>query len=215
MEDSPRYDTGGAQAEMPRYISCQQIWALKIARIEEDNLGGHALVFEDPRYAPRHVGPEWVAKRGALPGGYFVVYPDGYTSWKPTDAFRETCTPEHEWGLPRSQETKYRVNLRGKLENRATGKVVTCPVWIVLAKDTRALSTVHHYREEVPLGDGATREAMNVVLLQFSDFSHKHPNDMKPGDTKYPAPPVPRSIASPPRPELDPQKWSPGEREGS
>jgi hypothetical protein len=54
--------------------------------------------------------------------------------------FELTCTPEHEWGMPRSQETKYRINLRGKLFNRVTNNEVTCPVWIVLSKDRRALS---------------------------------------------------------------------------
>jgi hypothetical protein len=33
------------------------------------------LVFEDPRYGAASMSADWVEKRGAKPGGYFIVYP--------------------------------------------------------------------------------------------------------------------------------------------
>jgi hypothetical protein len=33
------------------------------------------------------------------------------------------------------------------------------------------------------IGDQATRSAMNVVVLAFSDFQHQHPELMKDGDS--------------------------------
>lgn len=218
QENSP----GAASApmmELPRYISCKQVWALKIAditqapQLQTNPPGGSWLLhFEDFRYAPREVTHDWLVKRGAKVGGYFILYEDGYTSWSPAEAFEKVSTPEAEWGMPRSQETKYRINLRGKLENRHTGKEVNCPVWVLLSQDLRAIPFLQGYREDVPPSDTDTRSSMDVAILQFSDFRHRYPEAMKLGDSKRPMPPVPYSI-NPHRGEFQPQRWDQGERE--
>ena len=47
----------------------------------------------------REVSREWIARRVSGPasarlgmGGYYVEYPDGYTSWSPADAFEAGYT---------------------------------------------------------------------------------------------------------------------------
>lgn len=202
MEDTPVYNIGDAAREMPRYVSCKRVWALRIRSIEP--LGhGCRLTFQEPGYGPRVMDADWVARHRPQAGGYLVVYEDGYTSWSPAEAFERGCVPEDQWGIPRSQETKYGVNLRGKLFNRATGREVTCPAFIVLAKDRRALPTLLAYRAEVH--DEDTISAVDTVVLSFSDFQRQHPEQMKDGDSRRPPPPEPHSI----------QRWQPGEREGT
>lgn len=52
-----------AQAEMPRYRCHKEVWALN-----------------------------YVRKHSPKVGGYFVVYPDGYQSWSPEEAFESGYT---------------------------------------------------------------------------------------------------------------------------
>ncbi len=77
---------------MPQYQSHKKVWALKIKAVNSDRaLNGsgvdHSLTFEDTRYAPRQVSPEYIQKHNPKAGGYFVVYEDGYESWSPAAAF--------------------------------------------------------------------------------------------------------------------------------
>lgn len=201
MEDTTSYDTGGSLA-LPVYISCKEVRALKIKDITQTETEA-VLHFEDPRYAPRVMATDWVDKRGAKPGGYFIVYEDGYTSWSPAEAFERSNTPKEEWGIPVTQERKYGVNLRGKLFNRETGREVTCPVFMVLAKDSRGVLTVIEYRGRVPGTDHGTIRALNTVLEDFGTYRDQHPDTMKAGDT------------APPREawQTQPATWAAGERE--
>ena len=70
--------------EMPRYKCHKRVWALKIAAVERE-----ILRFVEERYAPRYVGLSYVSKHSPEPGGYFVVYHDGYQSYSPAKAFEE------------------------------------------------------------------------------------------------------------------------------
>lgn len=91
-----------AAAEMPKYRSHKTVWALKIATVtldaqlaKEENRetdGGAVLTFMDRRYAPMKVDGEYVRKHRPQPGGYYVVYEDGYKSWSPAKAFEEGYT---------------------------------------------------------------------------------------------------------------------------
>ena len=82
-----------AQRELPRYRSHKTVHALKLATVEEAVAEGHTtFVPEDERYAPMTFSnDEEVVKRcrALLQGdpGYYVVYPDGFRSWSPTEAF--------------------------------------------------------------------------------------------------------------------------------
>jgi len=79
----------GAQMEMPRYKSHKQVWALKIATVELHAANGHIIHPADKGYAPFRVPDEYVQKHNPQPGGYYVVYDDGYKSFSPAKAFEE------------------------------------------------------------------------------------------------------------------------------
>lgn len=194
-----------AQRELPHYISCKPVWALQIESITRTD-GGWRLIFTNADYAPRIVSNDWIEKRGAKAGGYLVQYADGYLSWTPNDVFEAGNTPRGQWGVPREQENKYGVNLQGRLFNRHSGQLIpdTEPVFVLRAKDRRALDTLLHYFEQVPEPDNATRASLADVIQRFTAFRREYPHVMKDGDSKAPAPPVPHSINQ--------QTWAPGER---
>jgi hypothetical protein len=76
----------GASAEMPRYQSHKEVWALKIAAIEFAPVDkGYATLKTDSGYRTKFQGDETDL-------GYYVVYKDGYKSWSPSKAFEEGYT---------------------------------------------------------------------------------------------------------------------------
>lgn len=206
-EDRPTYNTGGAggaSAEMPRFVSCKPIWALKIKAITRstDNAGG-LLHFEDTSYAPRPMSADWIEKRGAQPGGWLVVYPDGYLSWSPATAFENGTVPESMWGLSRMQEPKYTVNLRGQLAKRADQRQLPAdePLFVLRAQDTCAIEAIRAYRDALPAGS-KVRDSCDERLLAFSAFRTNHGERMK-------APSTDPTRAG----ERNAARWEPGERE--
>lgn len=82
--DKHRQLSGGASAEMPKYVSHKKVWALEI-----DTVNGHDLSFRDKGYAPIHCEPEMFSRYAPVPGDYYVVYADGYKSFSPRKAFVE------------------------------------------------------------------------------------------------------------------------------
>lgn len=79
---------------LPKYLSHKEVWALKIARIEQLlDAAGVRLFFQDESYAPIDLDHAYQrrVKRGDDPG-YYVRYADGYESWSPTDAFETGYT---------------------------------------------------------------------------------------------------------------------------
>lgn len=88
--------------EMPQYKSHKLIWALKIreivfdsdlAKTENRETDGSATIIpEDKEYAPFKVDHAYCRKHQPKPGGYYVVYKDGYKSWSPADAFEDGYT---------------------------------------------------------------------------------------------------------------------------
>lgn len=89
-------DQSGVGVEMPRYRCHKEVWALKIKEVlcgREDHKGpGATLVFEDPRYSNLSVDEAYDHKHNPQPGGYLVVYKDGYRSFSPAAAFEEGYT---------------------------------------------------------------------------------------------------------------------------
>ena len=75
-----------ANREMPQYQCHKRVWALKIKSIQQGTYikpefptGSWHLVPEDERYAPIEVSHgSFFQKHNPQPGGYFVVYEDGY-----------------------------------------------------------------------------------------------------------------------------------------
>lgn len=79
-----------AQREMPRYTCHKQVWALKIKSIDRSAIT--VLHFEEPGYEPVSVSYAWDRKHDPEPGGYYVVYKDGYKSYSPAEAFEDGYT---------------------------------------------------------------------------------------------------------------------------
>lgn len=83
---------------MQRFQSHKVVEAAKITSVEERHTGVHTL-----RSGPDILGDIktfWFEKHAPDPGnlqsvvgGYFVRYPDGYTSWSPAAAFEDGYTP--------------------------------------------------------------------------------------------------------------------------
>lgn len=80
-------------AEMPRYRCHKEVHALKIAAFEKANFdGSKILVPVEEGYAPFRVPFEYMTKHNPQPGGYYVLYKDGYTSYSPAEPFEEGYT---------------------------------------------------------------------------------------------------------------------------
>lgn len=76
--------------EMPRYVCHKQVWALKIASVQEGTRNDAVLLtFHDDGYAPVHVDFDWYYRHKPEAGGYYVVYKDGYKSYSPAKAFED------------------------------------------------------------------------------------------------------------------------------
>lgn len=79
-----------AAAEMPRYRCHKEVWAIKIQAIDEVGPDGACKLFPaDAGYAGFLVDGAYVRKHNPQPGGYYVVYKDGYKSFSPADAFED------------------------------------------------------------------------------------------------------------------------------
>lgn len=190
MEDTPVYHQP-ATTHLARYITHKVVHAARIEFIMDcpgDSVdlllvgGGKISVTRD-----------WVQKRGAQPGGYYIVYVDGYTSWSPAEAFEASAMRDDQWGLPRQQEPKYTVSQRGRLVNRHTGKPIPDdePVFTLRAQDLDALPTLAFYRDRLPL---ERRRSVEERILAFGIFRETHPGRVTVADGKPPIPPVPTSI---------------------
>lgn len=70
--------------KMPKYRSHKVVSALKIAKVE-----GFILFFEGDDYPPVQVPADYITKHAPQPGGYYVLYEDGYASWSPAEAFED------------------------------------------------------------------------------------------------------------------------------
>lgn len=86
-------DEAVAQREMPRYKCHKEVWALKIAKILPDPEKGTAYITpEEEGYGMFEVNADYISKHNPQPGGYYVLYKDGYKSFSPAEAFEEGYT---------------------------------------------------------------------------------------------------------------------------
>lgn len=76
-----------AVREMPRYRCHKEVYALRIAKIS-----GNLITPADDGYATFEVDYEWIRKHEPQPGGFYVVYRDGYKSYSPAEAFEDGYT---------------------------------------------------------------------------------------------------------------------------
>lgn len=77
--------------EMPFYRCHKDVHALKIEALIASP-EGLMLVPAEEGYASFVLPPEYVQKHNPQPGGYYVVYKDGYASFSPAAAFEEGYT---------------------------------------------------------------------------------------------------------------------------
>jgi hypothetical protein len=79
---------------LPLYRSHKLVRAAKIISVQHD-AASILLVLEGVDQGVE-VTPEWMTRAmpGPVPGGYYIVYEDGYTSWSPAKAFEEGYTRE-------------------------------------------------------------------------------------------------------------------------
>ena len=82
--------------ELPKYRCHKEVRALKIWAVRDrtDAIPGRILTFSDPGYESLMlpVSAEYIRKHAPVPGGYYVVYKDGYESFSPADVFEEGYT---------------------------------------------------------------------------------------------------------------------------
>lgn len=72
----------------PRYKCHKEVSALKIASvIRHGSSPGASLSFEESTHSDISVSDAFLAKHCPEAGGYYVIYPDGYASFSPADAF--------------------------------------------------------------------------------------------------------------------------------
>lgn len=81
-------------AEMPRYRSHKEVWALKIAALEIHEDKSATIAPKDSGYAPFRTAQKWAERFTGSEDdtGYYVVYADGFASWSPAKAFEDGYT---------------------------------------------------------------------------------------------------------------------------
>lgn len=89
--------------ELPRYKCHKEVRALKISKVEpsagcrpagpgEETDGGAIITPSEEGYAPFKVDADYLKRHKPQPGGYYVVYSDGYKSYSPAEAFESGYT---------------------------------------------------------------------------------------------------------------------------
>lgn len=77
--------------ELPNYRCHKVVRAAKIIEVVELTPGGAGMLHLDWNGEARTfpVTASYLARHNPKPGGYFVLYDDGYRSWSPAEAFEE------------------------------------------------------------------------------------------------------------------------------
>lgn len=79
------------QAEMPKYKSHREVWALKIAAAEVNKDGSVTIAPADEGFAAFTTSPDFGLrfKGNDKDLGYYIAYRDGYKSWCPSVEFED------------------------------------------------------------------------------------------------------------------------------
>lgn len=73
---------------MPLYRCHKKVWAVKIAAVKIHDDGAVTLTPVEP-FHPFTIESGYAQKHNPQPGGYYVLYADGYQSFSPAQAFEE------------------------------------------------------------------------------------------------------------------------------
>lgn len=97
-----RIREAGASSPMPKYRCHKEVWALKIRAVTLNSVlatlsgnesdGSAVITPEDDGYGDFRVDADYLRKHDPQPGGYYVVYADGYKSFSPAEAFESGYT---------------------------------------------------------------------------------------------------------------------------
>jgi hypothetical protein len=172
-----------AQKEMPKYRSHKTVWALKIKAVAVD-VSGNTLVWEHEGYAPMEVATDYMQRHNPQPGGYFVQYDDGYTSYSPAKAFEEGYTPAEmnsEFGLSIEQSDKYTTDLQtGAIIQRFSGKPIPPdePVFLLRGQDTMASRAIANYMNSLKQSS-EFHELCSKILDKFVAWQKSNPTRVK------------------------------------
>ena len=86
---------------MPKYKSHKIVQALKIKEVEIQRGGVVRLRFTDEKFQVLKPSGMFIDKHQPHPGGYYILYEDGYESYSPADAFEAGYKPliklDSEW----------------------------------------------------------------------------------------------------------------------
>ena len=82
------------EAELPKYVCHKEVHALQIDQVicrfnDLKQETKYALRPVDRNYNLITVNEQWIRKHNPAPGGYYVVYADGYASYSPKRSFEE------------------------------------------------------------------------------------------------------------------------------
>lgn len=82
------------ERQMPRYRCHKIVHALEIGSVMDgkDEVSARHIVPRNVKYAPIQVSQAYIDKHHPEPGGYYIVYGDGYCSFSPKAAFEEGYT---------------------------------------------------------------------------------------------------------------------------
>ena len=84
------------EVEMPRYTCHKKVLALKIKSIQYHADLSATITPDDEGYDSFIVDNDYLQKHSPQPGGYYVVYNDGYKSYSPAKAFEDGYTRDKE-----------------------------------------------------------------------------------------------------------------------
>jgi hypothetical protein len=118
---------------LPLYRCHKEVRAFKIAKIILDPKRGYLILADHPTLGSIWADDAWIAKTGAVAGGYYVVYSDGYVSYSPAKAFEEGYTqieapkpvPTPKTETERLQEEM--VELRAQIQRLSIAKNTPTP----------------------------------------------------------------------------------------
>ena len=102
VDPMQREEIPGPTAELPKYKCHKVVHALKIGHLVVSPGTGYDMIPEDGRFGSVYLDAAYMEKHNPKPGGYYVVYEDGYKSFSPAEVFEGGYTLM--WKRPSTQD---------------------------------------------------------------------------------------------------------------
>lgn len=123
--------------QLPAYKSHKTVWALKIRAIVPNPEGGFTITPNNPNFDPFTVSNDYWTKHNPHPGGYWVLYQDGYQSFSPAKAFEDGNTLVDLREKPAMAESKEETHF---LQPKITGYRQLSEAEVALMNEGKALA---------------------------------------------------------------------------